>query len=259
MRACIALLASAACFAAAAQDGQTWTFNAPRGDGYKVDLEAVTPPPGTPLLRGKTVEFEVSVRHRLDIADQGTVALVIQDHQDQSLTAAREQVSVTVGKGPGTSSLRDSIVVPESARELVLFIPLVPAGMTETTGEVTIRYPVTSDADGPQYMPYPLAEISTRRWVDYHNLVQEYCGESRRAFPGEYLEVFECPANSLHLAFTIEGHPAHPSWITRQVRGGTVDQIGYFAGDEAPFAELFRSYLALTDRTLKKMRKEASD
>ena len=55
----------------------------------------------------------------------------------------------------------------------------------------------------------------------------------------------------MNYAFTTKGHPAHPAWITRQVveSEDTVDikQIGYFAGDEEPFAKLFQQYLELND------------
>ena len=67
-------------------------------------------------------------------------------------------------------------------------------------------------------MPYPLADISAQESDLYHRLVNESCGSSRRVFPDEHLEVFYCPANSLNLAFTTDGHPAHPAWVTRQFR-----------------------------------------
>jgi hypothetical protein len=34
------------------------------------------------------------------------------------------------------------VSIPVDARELRLFVPLVPEGLTNTKGEVTIRYPV---------------------------------------------------------------------------------------------------------------------
>jgi hypothetical protein len=248
---CVVTLIVGALTVARAEDSQSWSFNAPRGEGYAVDLEAADPKPGTPLLRGATVAFKVSVKYALEVAKRGDVILVFQDSQEQSLTADREQVTAEVSGGQGTLTLTDSIVVPANASELHLFIPLVPDGMKTTTGEITIRYPITTTAVGPQYMPHPMAEISEQEWKDYHQSVQEACGSTRRAFADEHLEVFECPANSLHLAFTTEGHPAHPAWITRQVQAGTVEQIGYFAGQEEPFAVLFQSYLDLTNRTLK--------
>lgn len=228
----------------------SWSFNAPRADGYAIDLVSADPPPGTPLLRGASVPFKVTVKYTLDVAPRGTVILVFQDEANTVVTGEREQTTVEVEKGHGTVTLADTIAVPSDADELRLFVPIMPDGLTTTTGEITIRYPITGSFSGPQYMPYPLADITAVQWEDYHRLVAEAFSSSRREFPDEHLEVFHSPDGVLHLAFTTAGHPAHPAWITRKAEGGSVDQIGYFAGPEEPFAELFRSYVALTRKTL---------
>lgn len=233
-----------------------WTFNAPRAAGYSINLDSAKPAPGTPLLRGANVSFEASVSYALEIDERGTIILVFQDDSGQIITGDRAQTSVEVTRGQGTLTLTDSVVVPAEAKELRLFIPLMPSGMKATTGEITVRYPITTAIAGPQYMPYPLASISAQQWKDFHDLVERTYQSSRREFPGEHLEVFHSSDKVLHFSFTTAGHPAHPAWITRQVEGDSVDQIGYFAGAEEPFAELFRSYLALTDRTLKNIPKE---
>ncbi len=256
---CLAATFIASGSSAAASEAASWTFNAPRGEGYAIDLDAVDPKPGTPLVRGTTVHFNVSVNYVLENAKSGSVIVVFQDDQDKSVTGDRTQSTAKAEKGSGSLVLTDSIVIPSGAHELRVFIPLVPEGLTNTTGEITIRYPITTSADGPQYMPYPLAKISVREWEEYRHLVEDSCGPSLRAFPKENLEVLECPVNSLYLAFTTDGHPAHPAWITRQVREGVVDQIGYFAGQEEPFAELFQSYRDLTDRTIKKVPAKGSE
>ena len=65
----------------------------------------------------------------------------------------------------------------------------------------------------------------------------------------------------MSFAFTTEGHPAHPSWITRQVveSEGTIDmqQIGYFAGEEEAFSVLFGQYAQLTEQTRRQFRSNA--
>jgi len=62
---------------------------------------------------------------------------------------------------------------------------------------------------------------------------------------------FTDQATHTFYAFTAADHPAHPAWITRQVveqdGGISIQQIGYFAGEEDPFAALFDDYLALSD------------
>lgn len=243
----------------AEEQANPWAFNAPRAEGYTIDLDSAEPPPGTPLLRGASVPFKVAVNYLLDVAPHGTVILVFQDESNKVVTDEREQTTVEVEKGNGTVTLADEVVVPSDANELRLFIPIVPDGITTTTGEITLRYPITSNFGGPQYMPYALADITVAQWEDYHRLVAETFTISRREFPDEHLEVFHSPDSTLHLAFTTAGHPAHPAWITRKVLGGSVDQIGYFAGPEEPFAELFRSYLALTKKTLDEVPDEESD
>lgn len=237
----------------------SWSFNAPRADGYAIDLVSADPPPGTPLLRGASVPFKVTVKYTLDVAPHGTVILVFQDESNKVVTGERDQTTVEVEKGNGTVTLADEVVVPSDANELRLFIPIMPDGLTTTTGEITIRYPITGSFSGPQYMPYPLADITTAEWEEYHRLVAETFAASRREFPDEHLEAFHSPDSTLHLAFTTAGHAAHPAWIARQVLGGSVDQIGYFAGPEAPFAELFRSYLALTRKTLEEIPDEVDE
>ena len=115
---------------------------------------------------------------------------------------------------------------------------------------------------GPEYMPHPRAEISKEQWVAYHDEVIAAHGATRRNFSDEHLEVFNSPDERMHFAFTMEGHPAHPAWITRQIteKDGQVltNQIGYFASQEEPFAKLFRAYQALTARTVEKVREGAA-
>jgi len=102
-------------------------------------------------------------------------------------------------------------------------------------------------------MPYPLAGISVEQWTSYHQAVEKAYGSTRRSFPDEHLETFDGLNNNLHFAFTTAGHPAHPAWITREAKNGSVNQIGYFAGKEQPFTELFKAYLVLTNKTIKSL------
>jgi len=102
----------------------------------------------------------------------------------------------------------------------------------------------------PAYKPFPEAQISGAQWESYRQQVYGAYGPSLRRFPSQNLEVLHSPDNVMHFAFTTPGHPAHPAWITRSAQTGTVDQIGYFAGKEEPFAKLFQAYLNLTNRTI---------
>ena len=100
--------------APAGEDDLPWAFNAPRAEGYSIDLVTVDPAPGTPLVAGATVEFSITVSY--------------------SLSAPSDP--------QGSVTLTDTLTVPKRAKELRLFVPLVPSGLEETNGEVTIRYPI---------------------------------------------------------------------------------------------------------------------
>ena len=171
------------------------------------------------MLRGASVPFKVTVRYALDIAPHGAVILVFQDESNKVVTGEREQTTVEVEKGNGTATLADEVVVPSDANELRLFIPIMPDGLATTTGEITLRYPITSSFSGPQYMPYPLADITAAQWEDYHRLVAETFAASRREFPDEHLEVFHSPDSALHLAFTTRRPPRPPGLDHAQGRG----------------------------------------
>lgn len=100
-----------------------------------------------------------------------------------------------------------------------------------------------------EYKPYPRARITTEQWQQYFAEVSSKHAASRLEVPTENLVVFENTAEYMSYAFTRPGHPAHPAWVTRQLVqdnvGVNVRQIGYFAGDEEPFAKLFRAYQQL--------------
>jgi hypothetical protein len=109
---------------------------------------------------------------------------------------------------------------------------------------------VAMAGEAPVYKPFPVAQVSRAQWESYRQQVYSSYGASLRRFPEEHLEVLQSSDNVMHFAFTTQGHPAHPAWVTRSAQDGSVDQIGYFAGHEEPFAKLFQSYLDLTKRTI---------
>ena len=119
-----------------------WAFVNGSAEGYSVMLESASPAPGTPLATGQKVQFKIKISYQLSIADSGALILVLEDETDKSLSADRKQQSRTVSKGKGSVTLTDSLVVPAGSKEVRLFIPLVPKGLTNTSGELLIRYPV---------------------------------------------------------------------------------------------------------------------
>lgn len=116
-----------------------WAFNAPRAEGYAIDLVNVKPAPGTPLAAGTLVEFLVKVNYSLSVASRGTIVLVFENEKNK---VKAPEITRRVASPAGEVTLRERITVPDDAKELRLFIPLVPQNAVHTTGEVTIRYPI---------------------------------------------------------------------------------------------------------------------
>ena len=114
---------------------------------------------------------------------------------------------------------------------------------------VTFLATVVFAVHAQEFKPYPRARITVGQWQGYFDDVSTKYASSRREFPSEHLVVFEAAESLTTYAFTQPGHPAHPAWVTRQPvqdnAGVQIRQIGYFAGDEAPFAQMFRQYQQL--------------
>lgn len=119
-----------------------WAFNAPEAEGYSIRLVSSSPVPGTPVTAGTKITVKVTGTYSMTIAKQGTIILVPQDDRNRPLGEPGKQVKLDVSAPQGTFELTQIIDVPENAKEIRLFVPLVPQKMIETTGEIIIRYPV---------------------------------------------------------------------------------------------------------------------
>lgn len=127
----------------AGEDALPWAFKARPAEGYAIDLVSVHPAPGTPLVAGTSVEFKITVKYSMTIAKTGSIALIFQDEKDRSAKSEdAEFVQMAVSEPEGTMTLTDTVAIPKRAKELRLFVPLFPEGLRETSGEVTIRYPI---------------------------------------------------------------------------------------------------------------------
>lgn len=102
------------------------------------------------------------------------------------------------------------------------------------------------------YKPFPEAQVTAEQWHEYFDIIVAEFGDTRDEISEARLVVFTDEASSTFYAFTLEDHPAHPAWITRRLveQDGaiTIQQIGFFAGEEQAFADLFDDYLALSDQ-----------
>jgi hypothetical protein len=122
--------------------------------------------------------------------------------------------------------------------------------MKKILGLIILFIPIL--AMSVEYMPYETADVSHEQWESYRqNVIAKY-GASAQYFPEQSLVVYFNDEEATNYAFTTDGHAAHPAWITRQVveNNGqiSIQQIGYFAGKEEPFAALFQQYLELNER-----------
>lgn len=109
-------------------------------------------------------------------------------------------------------------------------------------------------AAAQEYQPYPSPRITVDQWQRYLQAVRKNHEASAEIYKDQHIAGFTDEATRTFYIFTTRGHAAHPAWITRQVVeiDGKVQvrQIGYFAGDEEPFAALFSEYLQRNDRLL---------
>lgn len=110
-----------------------------------------------------------------------------------------------------------------------------------------------------EYKPFPTAEITLKQWHEYFAEVSQKHLGTEQKHQEQKLVTYSDPAQGLQFAFTMEGHPAHPCWVTRQVtkKDGAVhlSQIGYFAGDEAEFSKLFDAYEQMNEKIRESFRK----
>jgi hypothetical protein len=110
-------------------------------------------------------------------------------------------------------------------------------------------------ASAQEFKPYPDAKVTVAQWQAYLDLVREKVGNSERSFPAQDFETYSNEATRTVYAFTEPGHPAHPAWITRRVvkdnkcdKCVSMEQTGFFAGDEPAFAKMFAEYQQQNER-----------
>jgi hypothetical protein len=212
------ILVAFASTAIAADVPMPWTFVNGSADGYSIKLESASPAPGTPVTAGQTVEFKITVSYQLSIADNGAILMVVQDETDKNLLADKKQPSQSVHRGKGTATLTVSLLVPAGSSEIRLFIPLVPNGISHTSGELVIRYPVTntekSSGIGYSTVAAALADLHSKSEVIFREEGGWIIAEDRSHYT--------------LWSFAPEGDPAYPSAVKRsavQGSGGSVNMI----------------------------------
>ena len=116
-------------------EGDITTLEARITRGYRLPASWVIHTVG-PVWKGGT-RNEAAL-----LADSGAIILVVQDEANKNLLGDRKQESQPATRGHGTLTLTERFVVPAGSKEIRLFIPLVPNGISHTSGELLIRYPV---------------------------------------------------------------------------------------------------------------------
>jgi hypothetical protein len=201
--------------ASAADAPMPWAFVNGSAKGYSIKLESASPAPGTPVTVGQTVEFKITASYQLSIADNGAILMIVQDETDENLLADKKQPSQSVNRGKGTVTLTGSLVVPAASNEVRLFIPLVPSGISHTSGELVIRYPVT-DPKASSGIGYPSVAAALK---DLHSKPEVIFREQ------DGWIIAEDRSHYTLWSFAKEGDPAYPSAVKRtavQETGGSV-------------------------------------
>jgi hypothetical protein len=110
-----------------------------------------------------------------------------------------------------------------------------------------------------EFQPYPDAHITAAQWTAYFDKVKAARGAAMKTYADLHLVTFDSDRpGGILFAFTQPGHPAHPAWVARRLvqTGGnlSMDQVGYFAGQEPPFAAMFEQYQELSNKAIEAMR-----
>ena len=106
--------------------------------------------------------------------------------------------------------------------------------------------------------PHKTADISIQQWKNYYQLATIKYSDTVYSAEDRCTTQVSAKDINANIYFTQPCHSAHPAWVTIYVHNdGTslsLGQIGYFAGSEAAFAEMFRAYGALREEMIEEMK-----
>jgi hypothetical protein len=106
-----------------------------------IAITNISPTVGSDLVPGSVVTITASASYSLTTANTGTIRLVIEDQNNNSLTPT--QKAVGVNKGQGSVSLFDQITLPTTGVTAVqVFISLTPGSASTTNVVASTIYPV---------------------------------------------------------------------------------------------------------------------
>ena len=110
------------------------------------------------------------------------------------------------------------------------------------------------------FEPYKNTKISPIEWTKYFEQIETEYGDSARRHDSENSIYFTDQERATIYQFTTIRHPAHPSWITSEIKmiegRPKVNQIGYFAGSEKEFREMYESIRQLHQTSEENMNRQ---
>jgi hypothetical protein len=110
--------------------------------GYSVEYLDASPHPGTPVVEGTVVKFDVKVRYSLMRTDRGHLQLQFADGHGQPLLVGKETAVAIPRSGSATAEISQEVSIPAQQRDLMLYVFVVPEGERHASGELRIRYSV---------------------------------------------------------------------------------------------------------------------
>ena len=124
-----------------------------------VTVVSIQPSGGTTLQAGAPVTFSATIDYHFSSATSGSIAIVVEDQNYNSLSPTVPSPPVTVAKGIGTVTFSHQIVVPSTGvTTLYVLFPLSATGETRTRTVAAVSYRVAAAAPpGPIRPVHPPA------------------------------------------------------------------------------------------------------
>jgi hypothetical protein len=227
-----------------------WSFVNGAGKGYSIKLISSSPEPGTGLHPGQSVEFKIDLSYELGVADEGSIVLVFQADSDKSLKPGSTQQHVDVKRGAGSVTLQDTLLVPEGVKEIRLFIPIVPKGMSKTSGEMILRYPVVTEVHSST-IGYPTVEAAL---ADLHSHADlEFREEHGWTTANDTI-------HNTMWSFPPINNPAYPAAVKRMIvqdaSGISIKMDVLCQASQSACDKLVEDFKALTERVRQSMQQK---
>ena len=102
--------------------------------------------------------------------------------------------------------------------------------------------------------PHRTADISVQQWQYYYQIATIKYSNSVYSYEDKCTTQIGAEDIKANIYFTHPCHSAHPAWVTiylvEENQNLSLGQIGYFAGNEAAFAQMFKSYALLREKMI---------